>query len=243
MILVIGPSGQGKSSSIRNLPVDKTLIINCERKFLPFQDALKFKQKEPDNAVVCESDFNAALANKDVEIIVEDSLTKYIELVLQQSKTINKGYDIYNFLNDKITQHLEKHKKNNDKFVVMTAIDERVEFMKDSGSAFHSRRCWCAGKQWEGKIEKEFTIVLFTDIKAEKGKDSEYRFITNNDGTHSAKSPKGMFDLYIPNDLNLVINRIKEFYGIKKIILEEKKDLVPQPPNKTMLTEQQLSRE
>lgn len=226
LVLIVGPSGQGKTSSIQNLPPEETVIVNAERKFLPFQNANKFEQHVPSNAVKCEDAFTKALQHKSARYVVHDSMTKYFEMLLDYSKLTNKGYEIYAYLNTKVSKYLEDCKNNQNKLMFIFSIDERVEFMKDSGAAVHTRRAWVPGKQWEGKIEKEFTIVLFTDVKAEKGKETEYRFITNNDGSHSAKSPKGMFDLYIPNDLNYVAKRIKEFYGLDKLEGE-----VPPPPS------------
>lgn len=217
MILIVGPSGHGKSSSLKNLPPDKTTVINCERKFLPFKNATAFKQSMPENAEKCGAEITKALSNKEVKYIAHDSMTKYFEMLLSQSKIMNKGYDIYNWLNDKITKYLEDCKNNNDKLLFMFSLDERVEYIKDNGSVVHSRRAYVPGKQWEGKIEKEFTIVLFTDIKTSKDNDTvEYRFITNSDGSISAKSPPGMFDKYIPNDLNFVAKRVFEYYGINQ---------------------------
>lgn len=70
-----------------------------------------------------------------------------------------------------------------------------------------------AGKLIDNVVTLEglFTTVLFTRVK--KGKDSmEYTFLTQTDGTNTAKSPKGMFDtLEIPNDLDYVIKKIKEY--------------------------------
>ena len=41
--LILGASGTGKSSSIRNLPKDTTIILNTERKTLPFREGKDFK--------------------------------------------------------------------------------------------------------------------------------------------------------------------------------------------------------
>ena len=83
-------------------------------------------------------------------------------------------------------------------------------------------------KEWEGKIEKEFTVVLFTDVKQEKGKDPEYRFITNNDGTNSAKSPPDLFGKqYIPNDINFVIGEMKKYYELTKEEQKETENKIP----------------
>lgn len=59
-------------------------------------------------------------------------------------------------------------------------------------------------------IEGMFTIVLLSQV--EKKEDGlRYWFITNNDGTTTAKSPEGMFPEKIPNDLQAVLNRIEEY--------------------------------
>ena len=56
-------------------------------------------------------------------------------------------------------------------------------------------------------------MVLFTEVKRGKDGNVEYVFQTNSDGITSAKTPMGMFeDLYIPNDINAVINTAKKYY-------------------------------
>lgn len=56
-------------------------------------------------------------------------------------------------------------------------------------------------------IEGLFTTVLLTTIQ-----DGEYKFQTNSTGaTNSVKSPKGVFELYIPNDLNYVLSQLDKY--------------------------------
>lgn len=64
-------------------------------------------------------------------------------------------------------------------------------------------------------LEGLFTIVFFTDVtKNQQTNTLEYKFITQNDGTTTSKSPKGMFeDLTIPNDLAYVIKKIDSYYA------------------------------
>lgn len=62
-------------------------------------------------------------------------------------------------------------------------------------------------------LEGLFTVVLYS--KVERGTDNKmkYQFVTNNDGQFPAKSPVGMFkEMYIPNDLSYVSQKIEEFY-------------------------------
>lgn len=60
-------------------------------------------------------------------------------------------------------------------------------------------------------IEGLFTYVLFTKVtNGDNG--TEYRFVTNNDGSSTAKTPMGLFEeRFIDNDLKLVIDRINEY--------------------------------
>lgn len=63
-------------------------------------------------------------------------------------------------------------------------------------------------------VEGLFTYVLFTaKIKNDDG-NIEYKFITNSDGSTTAKTPMGCFDsLLIDNDLEFVFNKIDEYNG------------------------------
>ena len=61
-------------------------------------------------------------------------------------------------------------------------------------------------------LEGLFTYVFFTTILRDDDNNPSYKFVTNSDGTCTAKSPMGLFDsLYIDNDLNYVIECIKKY--------------------------------
>ena len=61
-------------------------------------------------------------------------------------------------------------------------------------------------------MEGLFTYVFFTTkFKNDEGV-MEYKFMTNTDGTNTAKSPMGCFSsLLIDNDLQVVIDKIDEY--------------------------------
>ena len=72
----------------------------------------------------------------------------------------------------------------------------------------------CLGKMLDQQltIEGLFTIVLL--CKADRNK---HYFVTQSDGTNPCKSPMGMFDeIEIDNDLKLVDDAIREYYGLKE---------------------------
>ena len=222
LILIVGYSGSGKSYSLRNLNPVTTRILNIERKILPFREQTEFAKNSNilDLATIQAFDqaLDAALKNEKLDVIVIESATKYFELLLTFAKSCNKGYDIYNFFNDRVTMFLERIKSNKSKFVILLATDERVQLISPTGAESSSRRVKIAGKQWEGVVEKEFTIVLFTEVKQDKDKKSIYSFITNNDGTNSAKAPPDMFKgQVVNNDVMDVVKTLSEYYSLPLI--------------------------
>lgn len=61
-------------------------------------------------------------------------------------------------------------------------------------------------------LEGLFTYVLFTTVTRDEDNKVAYKFITNSEGTCTAKTPMGLFDeTYVDNDLNMVIEKIKEY--------------------------------
>ena len=224
-ILIVGPSGSGKSSSLRNLPKQRTRILNIERKLLPFKEALKFGDNNVsipiiENPIkVYMEELDKSINSPNIDIIVHESFTAFSDELLKFSKKINKGYDIYNYYADRMIMLLDRIKSDQNKWHVVLAIDELVEFMAPSGVRTTSRRCGVNGQKLEGKIEKEFTVVFFTEVRpsADK-KSSTYHFLTNNDGTTSAKSPAGMFkETLIDNDIRKAIETMIEYWGLPKL--------------------------
>ena len=68
-----------------------------------------------------------------------------------------------------------------------------------------------AGKMLDDVLDVPscFDIVLLAQVE-----NKEHFFITQSDGYSPVKSPEGMFDYKIPNDLDLVNKRIREFYKL-----------------------------
>ena len=68
-----------------------------------------------------------------------------------------------------------------------------------------------AGKMLDNQLTVEgcFNIVLLCTVESK-----EHIFITQSDGVTTAKSPEGMFDLKMPNDLKVVDTKIREYYGL-----------------------------
>jgi hypothetical protein len=76
------------------------------------------------------------------------------------------------------------------------------------------------GKLIEEKYNplETMTVCLYANCIPKKGGESIYEYITNrtliNGIEIPAKSPEGMFEeISIPNDLDLVVKAIEEYYG------------------------------
>lgn len=212
IVAVIGDSGTGKSTSWRNMPWDRTAVIDTEMKGFPFERATidKIQHYYPCDTV--EKVFGAMLKIKAMPAIryaIHDSFTKFAEHNIESSKMQFKGYDIYNNYAD-VTNRYLKMLRSNTQIHIILGIPEFLKEANESGTERSVRRLFVHGKQNEGKIEKEFLVVFYTTMKADKEtKKMQYSFLTNSDGICSAKSPMGMFpDLLIPNDLAAALQRI-----------------------------------
>ena len=61
-------------------------------------------------------------------------------------------------------------------------------------------------------IEGLFTYVLFTVRTKNDDGEMEYKFVTQSDGTTTAKTPMGCFeDLYIDNDMYAALQQIEKY--------------------------------
>ena len=211
--LIVAESGSGKSSAARTLPADKTVILNCEAKPMPFKEFTKFKnvniRKHKDYMNLIKE--LKGEKGKDYEYIVIDSLTSLLEMSHKYCTTVYSGYSIYSEYNDLIYNILQDI-KDLPQQVFITAIPDYVEVAPGEMKAVPKVK----GKEWaNGAISKEFAIVLHGHlIDDEEGNILEFQFDTKPSKYTTAKTPHGMFtERYIPNDMQLIENKINEYYA------------------------------
>ena len=213
LIAIVGHSGSGKSTSLRNLDPKTTYILDLERKGFPFRNASRFNIVPVENANAFPRLLEKVLKEDDCETVVVESFTKYVEQVNTLATNSFKGYDIWSFYNRTIRNMLDSI-KNDKATIIFTAVDDIVKIPQITGGESSHRRVKVQGKVHEGAVEKEFLMVLFTEVrKNAKTEEMEYFFQTNTDGVTSAKTPMGMFDTQlIPNDIVTVLEKVKEYY-------------------------------
>lgn len=211
-VLILGRSGSGKTYSLKNFKPDEIGIISVEKGRLPFKSDLK---------VVRVPKYESSA---DINTYAQANLAKYswIERTIQKAtvpsiavddsqyllvnelfdRAAEKGYDKYT--------EMARNFRNLIHFVNDLDDDNKiVYFLHHSESDSDGReKCKTIGKMLDEKLSVEgcFDIVIYC---------SDREFYTQGSGISSAKSPEGMFDLKIPNDLKAVDVAIREYYGME----------------------------
>lgn len=210
-IMIEGPSGRGKSFSLRNLPVKYTLIMNHERQKLPFKGANAFREWRPTSLGATFKHLDDALVNPQDQIIVIESLSAFLDMLLAEARVLKKGWDVFTYYNEKLGMFFERVRKFNDagKYVIVISHDD-ITTNELTGDVVVSAKV--KGNEWKGVIEKEFDIVFHAELQIDQDKKRRYVFRTQTDGIVPAKSPFGMFDdEFIDNDLAEILAKIKDY--------------------------------
>lgn len=197
--LILGHSGSGKSTSMRNCTADRFGIINVQGKPLPFRTDMKTYDTDNYEEII-----TALRASKAPSIVIDDS--QYLMSHEFMYRANEKGYDKYSQIGTNFFHLLETIRRLPTNKIVYMMHHIEVD---DTGR----EKAKTVGKMVDNYIVVEgcFSIVLKA-VGTNKG----YYFTTKTNGADCVKSPMGMFtDETIDNDIVLVDDTIREFYGIK----------------------------
>ena len=207
--LILGNSGSGKSTSLRNLDPERTLLIQCIKKPLPFRSSgwkTRLTLKSEGNVIqTSEPDIiEKILLTAPHDIVVVDDYQAVMVNELMNRST-EKGYE-------KFTE-IGKHAYNVFQAAGSRPENRRVYILAHTQTDdFGQVRMKTVGKMVDQTLVPEgyFTIVLRTEII-----NGQYLFATQTNGQDCCKSPIDMFaDRHIPNDLAAVDAAVCDFYGI-----------------------------
>jgi hypothetical protein len=234
-IFALAESGMGKTSSLRNLPPEKTGIINSDKKELPIQGwKAKYKtipstDKLPDGSFMPDlfksnyietSKFDSVMkvlamwdARPDLEYIALDTAT---HLILHDyiNNTIGKDYKAYQGMGKNfymLADFVRQMKKN---VVVFAHLDKTFNEVGDKKMGIKA-----PGKMIGDMVpESFFTTVLIGEVQRKDGKASHW-YRTQSMGDDPAKSPayfigeevKTALELYEPNDIKLIFDKLKKY--------------------------------
>lgn len=222
IVMVLGPSGVGKSTSIKTLDADKTIIINVLHKPLPFKGARALYSKERNN-LFCLSDtakveaYVRAISDRRPEcrhVVIDDAT--YLMRNEYFEKAQVKGYEKFTELARRFQQLIAACVAARDDLNVYLIMHSETV---TNGGDIDSYKVATVGKMLEEKYNPMECVAmcLFADMRAEDDA-VRYGFYTNTTVAKGrripAKTPDGMFDeLFIPNDLAFVAQKMDEYFN------------------------------
>lgn len=197
-VLILGESGSGKSTSLRNFEPDEIGIFNVASKPLPF----KKKIKKVDNAsyqTIVKGLSNPKLKTYAIDdsqfLLVFESFDRVKETGYQ--KFTDFAFNFYSLV----------------KFVIeKTPHDVVVYFLHHTEKTEDGRvKAKTIGKMLDSQLTVEgmFSIVLLCKTDGQR-----HYFETQSDGYTTAKSPLDMFPKEIDNDLKMVDKTIREYWEL-----------------------------
>jgi hypothetical protein len=201
-ILIMGESGTGKSTSIRNCDPAITAIVNPVGKPLPFRGSKKFTalNGETDSDKIC--DFMKSQAKAGKKIIIVDDF-QYILAIPYMNRIKETGWDKYNDFGANYFNIIDICKELPEDVCVYylthcETLENGLTTVKLIGKLLREKIT----------IEGLFTIVLRTGVS-----EGKYYFFTQNNGKDTVKSPMGMFDAFsVDNDLAYIDAKIRNYY-------------------------------
>ncbi len=197
-VMILGESGSGKSASLRNFKPEDVSIFNVASKPLPFRGKL------PTMNGAGYADIFAVLQKPTKKAYVIDD-SQYLMAFTAFDRAKETGYqkftdmamDVYNLVQFIIRQ---------------TPPDLIVYFLHHPEVSDTGRiKAKTLGKMIDNQLTLEglFSIVLMCRTDG-----TRHWFETQSDGYNTCKSPMGLFELTIDNDLKVVDQKIREYYEL-----------------------------
>lgn len=211
-VLIIGKSGSGKSTSMRNC-TEGFNLIKVLNKPLPFKGKIPTGVSDDYSTIT-----KWLAAGKQRSIVIDDAGYLITNYFMNNHAMAGKGngvFSMYNEIGDKFWSLIQ--------FITNKLPEDYIVYMMmhEDTNDFGDIRPKTIGKLLDEKvcIEGMFTIVLRC-----VSDNSKHKFITQSESGAVSKSPIGLFDsLEIDNDLKLVDKKIREYYEITELKEKEGK--------------------
>ena len=203
-VFVVGFSGSGKSSSLRNFKPNEVGVFSVAGKRLPFQSELKVAMNSNYQTIE-----NALQRNKLRAYVIDDS--QYLLAFDSFRRAKEASYTKFTDYAVSFYNLLDAIKRTSpDTIVYLLHHAEET----DRGMI----KAKTIGKMLDNQLVLEglCEIVLYAETDGKK-----YQFLTQSNGFTTAKSPMGMFPMEIDNDLKTVDSQIRKFYNMEPIVDKE----------------------
>lgn len=207
-VLCMGASGSGKSTGMRNLDKKSTAIFNVAGKPLPFRGKFDMmcSTSDPDGIISILS------RNTTNCYVIDDS--QYMMSFKLIDKWQENGYTKY-------TEVARDFKRLIDTIISKTSPDTIVYFLHHTETLDDGKvKAKTSGKMIDNWLTLEglFSIVIMAVATENK-----HLFVTQSDGMNTCKSPMGMLENPMENDLALVDKAIREYYELAPVGLRKEK--------------------
>ena len=201
-VLILGESGSGKTYSIKNMDTERVGVFAVEKSRLPFKNkGFKVAKKATYNMIM-----GALKEPKLKTYIIDDSQYLMVNEFFDRAK--DTGYQKYTDIGLHF-RNLVHHINQNIADDVIVYFLHHTEIDSNTGKT----KAKTVGKMLDNYLTVEGCFNIVLQAVAE-GK--EHYFITQSDGSNTAKSPEEMFDVKIANDLDLVDKTIREYYRLEE---------------------------
>lgn len=212
VIGLIGESGSGKTTAMRNLDPASTFYIDCDKKGLSWKGWREQYNKDRDNYRALDDQslvlqifrfINTKEKYKHIKVIVVDTLNG-IMVADEMRRMKEKGYDKWQDLAIAVYDIIDTALTMRDDLTIIFVAHSQTE-RDDSGYMF--TRMKTSGKKLDKIVlESKMTTVLYAESK-----DGEYILHTRSDKS-TAKTPMGAFEQdEIPNDMAEVLKVLEEY--------------------------------
>lgn len=212
VIGIMGESGSGKTTSMRNLNPAETFYIDCDKKGLSWKGWREQYQFEKHNYMA--TDQISTVSNILNKISTQENM-RHIKTVIidtlnglmvadEVRRMKEKGYDKWQDLAQCVWELLDSlYTLRNDLTVIVLCHSQTQK--EDDGYTF--TRIKTSGKKLDKlNVESKLTTVLYAVAK-----EDGYVFITHAHNS-TAKTPMGAFEAdEIPNDIVEVLKALKEY--------------------------------
>lgn len=222
IVMLLGKSGTGKTTSIGGLNPQETVICNVLNKRLPIKGANKLYSNE-NKRLIPTPTYNDVLKTLNLvdcspnihNVVLDDMIYLMRKEFFGRAK--ESGYNKFTEIAQhfqSLIQKLESMKPDLNVFIILHSEDVK------SDSIIKEYKVSTVGNLVDNAYNplEVVATILYSDVKFDDKGKAEYGFYTHrqiiNGVVIPAKTPAGMFEQdFIPNDLGIVVNAMSEYFN------------------------------